>query len=60
MNKLNLWLKEKDDNKSFAYQNVDIKELNRINGGSDIKPETTPLCVGVIVGLTYSIRKCNK
>jgi|GEM_PF-5729990 len=38
---------------------LDAEELNRINGGSDVNPETTPLCIGIITGLTYSIRKCK-
>lgn len=60
MEKLKLWKKEKEESKEFAFKSVDVKELNRINGGSDVKPETTPLCVGIIAGLTYSIKKCNK
>ncbi|MBU3872542.1 mersacidin family lantibiotic [Staphylococcus coagulans] len=60
MDKLKLWKHTKQESNSSEFQKVDIKELNRINGGSDVKPETTPLCVGVIAGLTYSIKKCNK
>ncbi|MGE7690771.1 hypothetical protein ACQKMI_16360 [Lysinibacillus sp. NPDC097214] len=29
-----------------------------MQGASDVKPETTPLCVGVIIGLTASIKMC--
>ncbi|HEC4820961.1 mersacidin family lantibiotic, partial [Bacillus cereus group sp. MYBK108-2] len=30
-----------------------------IQGASDVQPETTPLCVGVIIGLTTSIKICK-
>ncbi|XVL44872.1 mersacidin family lantibiotic [Staphylococcus equorum] len=63
MSKLSLWKKAQSKNNRIlgkTYQQVDMLELNRINGGSDVKPETTPFCIGVIAGLTYSIKKCNK
>ncbi|HBQ77199.1 MAG TPA: hypothetical protein DD663_10240 [Exiguobacterium sp.] len=33
--------------------------MSRINGGGDVQPETTPFCVGVIVGVTISLSRCK-
>ncbi|PFA81267.1 mersacidin family lantibiotic, partial [Bacillus cereus] len=35
------------------------EELAGIQGASDVQPETTPLCVGVIIGITASIKICK-
>ncbi|MGG3805388.1 mersacidin family lantibiotic [Metabacillus fastidiosus] len=41
-----------------ALTELTEEELAAIQGASDVKPETTPVCVGVIIGLTASIRIC--
>ncbi|MDQ0216369.1 type 2 lantibiotic (TIGR03893 family) [Oikeobacillus pervagus] len=41
-----------------ALAELSDEELAAVQGASDVKPETTPLCVGVIIGLTTSIKIC--
>ncbi|WP_338754926.1 mersacidin/lichenicidin family type 2 lantibiotic [Bacillus sp. FJAT-52991] len=41
-----------------ALAELSDEELASIQGASDVKPETTPLCLGVIIGLTTSIKIC--
>ena len=41
-----------------ALTELTEEELASIQGASDVKPETTPLCVGIILGLTASIKIC--
>ncbi|MGG3805387.1 mersacidin family lantibiotic [Metabacillus fastidiosus] len=41
-----------------ALTELNEEELAAIQGASDVKPETTPVCVGVIIGLTASIKIC--
>ncbi|APH07160.1 mersacidin family lantibiotic [Bacillus weihaiensis] len=41
-----------------ALNELSEEELAAIQGASDVQPETTPLCVGVIIGLTTSIKIC--
>ncbi|MDA2483632.1 mersacidin/lichenicidin family type 2 lantibiotic, partial [Bacillus cereus] len=42
-----------------ALNELSEEELAEIQGASDVQPETTPLCVGVIIGLTTSIKICK-
>ncbi|MEI4463780.1 MULTISPECIES: mersacidin family lantibiotic [Exiguobacterium] len=42
-----------------AVNELNFEEMSRINGGGDVQPETTPFCVGVIVGVTISLSKCK-
>ena len=37
-----------------ALTELNDEELASIQGASDVKPETTPLCVGIIIGLTMT------
>ncbi|WP_413364399.1 mersacidin family lantibiotic [Lysinibacillus sp. 3P01SB] len=41
-----------------SFGNLREEELAQIQCAADVKPETTPLCVGVIIGLTASIKIC--
>ncbi|MBM7606625.1 mersacidin/lichenicidin family type 2 lantibiotic [Metabacillus crassostreae] len=41
-----------------SFGDLTEEELAQIQGAADVKPETTPLCVGVIIGLTTSIKIC--
>ena len=41
-----------------SYGDLTEEELAQVQGAADVKPETTPLCVGVIIGLTTSIKIC--
>ncbi|MBJ8024284.1 mersacidin family lantibiotic, partial [Bacillus cereus] len=42
-----------------ALNELSEEELAEIQGASDVQPETTPLCVGVIIGITASIKICK-
>ncbi|OUB64771.1 lichenicidin prepeptide [Bacillus thuringiensis serovar zhaodongensis] len=42
-----------------ALNELSEEELAGIQGASDVQPETTPLCVGVIIGITASIKICK-
>ncbi|MEB2300813.1 mersacidin/lichenicidin family type 2 lantibiotic [Lysinibacillus xylanilyticus] len=35
------------------------EELGQIQGASDVKPETTPVAVGTVAIITYSIKFCK-
>ena len=41
-----------------SFGELTEEELAEIQGAADVKPETTPLCVGIIIGLTASIKIC--
>ena len=41
-----------------SFGDLTEEELAQVQGAADVKPETTPLCVGVIIGLTTSIKIC--
>ena len=41
-----------------SFSELTEEELGQIQGAADVKPETTPFCVGIIVGLTASIKIC--
>ena len=41
-----------------SFGDLTEEELAQVQGAADVKPETTPLCVGVIIGLTASIKTC--
>ena len=41
-----------------SFGDLTEEELAQIQGAADVKPETTPVCVGVIIGLTASIKIC--
>ena len=41
-----------------SFGDLTEAELAQIQGAADVKPETTPVCVGVIIGLTASIKIC--
>ncbi|WP_433595801.1 mersacidin family lantibiotic [Lysinibacillus xylanilyticus] len=41
-----------------SFGELTEEELGQIQGAADVKPETTPVCVGVIIGLTTSIKIC--
>ena len=41
-----------------SFGDLTEEELAQVQGAADVKPETTPLCVGVIIGLTTSVKIC--
>ena len=41
-----------------SFGDLTEEELAQVQGAADVKPETAPLCVGVIIGLTTSIKIC--